>query len=145
MKVSLICPQSGRKPVERCHLTDSGLTLIELTVVILVLLSLVVILFVGAHAWKRGSDRAMCIVNLEQVQKSVRSFANLNNLQPGETAGGLEGEVIGSGKFIEAMPACPGGGTYATQGDQIPVLGELYLNCSLESSDDHVPADFTGW
>ena len=36
----------------------SGMTLIELTVVILVLLSLISILFVGARAWKKGSDRA---------------------------------------------------------------------------------------
>ena len=40
----------------------SGMTLIELTVVILVLLSLISILFVGARAWKRGSDRAGCII-----------------------------------------------------------------------------------
>ncbi len=37
--------------------TKSGMTLLELTVVILVLLSLIGILFIGARAWKRGSDR----------------------------------------------------------------------------------------
>ncbi|MBC7981098.1 MAG: prepilin-type N-terminal cleavage/methylation domain-containing protein, partial [Armatimonadetes bacterium] len=36
----------------------SGMTLLELTVVILVLLSLISILFIGARAWKKGSDRA---------------------------------------------------------------------------------------
>lgn len=34
------------------------MTFIELTVVILVLISLVSILFAGAKAWIRGSDRA---------------------------------------------------------------------------------------
>ena len=38
------------------------MTLLELTVIILVLLSLITILFVGAKAWKRGSDRAACIL-----------------------------------------------------------------------------------
>lgn len=33
----------------------SGMTLLELTVVILVLLSLISILFIGARAWKKGS------------------------------------------------------------------------------------------
>ena len=31
-----------------------GMTLLELTVVILVLLSLIYILFIGARAWKKG-------------------------------------------------------------------------------------------
>ena len=41
----------------------AGMTLLELTVVILVLLSLITILFVGARAWKRGSDRSANIMN----------------------------------------------------------------------------------
>ncbi len=36
----------------------SGMTLLELTVVILVLLSLISILFIGARAWKKGSAPA---------------------------------------------------------------------------------------
>ena len=56
----------------------SGMTLIELTVVILVLLSLISILFVGARAWKKGSDRAGCIMNIRNVQQGVRSFQNIN-------------------------------------------------------------------
>jgi hypothetical protein len=121
------------------------MTLIEMTVVILVMMSLVVLLFVGAHAWKRGADRAMCIVNLEQVQKGVRSFANLRNHPPGAVVADLESKVIGSGSFFEAMPSCPGGGDYTTLGDQVPNLGELYLSCSLAASDRHEPEDFSGW
>lgn len=121
------------------------MTLIEMTVVILVMMSLVVLLFVGAHAWKRGSDRAICIVNLEQVQKGVRSFANLRNHPPGAVVAGLESGVIGAGKFYEAMPRCPGGGGYTTLGDKVPDLGELYLSCSLAVSERHEPDDFSGW
>ena len=50
----------------------SGMTLLELTVVILVLLSLISILFIGARAWKKGSDRAGCIMNIRNVQQAVR-------------------------------------------------------------------------
>jgi type II secretory pathway pseudopilin PulG len=50
------------------------MTLLELTVVILVLLSLITILFIGAQAWKRGSDRAICIINIQNVQKGVRGY-----------------------------------------------------------------------
>ncbi len=53
------------------------MTLLELTVVILVLLSLISILFIGARAWKRGSDRAICIIHIQSAQKGVRSYANL--------------------------------------------------------------------
>jgi prepilin-type N-terminal cleavage/methylation domain-containing protein len=42
----------------------TGMTLLELTIVILVLLTLVSILFIGARAWKKGSDRAANIMNL---------------------------------------------------------------------------------
>jgi len=121
------------------------MTLLEMTVVILVLLSLIVLLFVGVDGWKRGSDRAMCIVNLEQVQKGVRSFANLHAHDPGESVAGLESEVIGSGKFFEGMPTCPRNGSYVTLGDQVPLIGEPYLSCSLAASDDHEPVDFGGW
>ncbi len=58
----------------------SGMTLIELTVVILVLLSLISILFIGAKAWKKGSDRAANIMNLRNTQLAVRGYSNLNDV-----------------------------------------------------------------
>ncbi|MGC4017627.1 MAG: prepilin-type N-terminal cleavage/methylation domain-containing protein [Luteolibacter sp.] len=47
-----------------------GMTLLELTVVILVLLSLISILFIGAKAWKKGSDRAGCIMNIRNLHRA---------------------------------------------------------------------------
>jgi prepilin-type N-terminal cleavage/methylation domain-containing protein len=58
----------------------SGMTLIELTVVILVLLSLISILFIGAKAWKVGSDRAANVMNLRNVQQAVRGHAAMNDI-----------------------------------------------------------------
>ena len=59
----------------------SGMTLLELTVVILVLLSLISILFVGARAWKKGSDRSANIMNVRNIQQAVRGYENMNQLK----------------------------------------------------------------
>lgn len=60
-----------------------GMTLLELTVVILVLLSLISILFVGARAWKKGSDRSANLMNLRNCQQAMRGHQNMRNLNPG--------------------------------------------------------------
>ncbi|MDF1714657.1 MAG: type II secretion system protein [Akkermansiaceae bacterium] len=67
----------------RSHTRPKGLTLIELTVVILVLLALITVLFIGGRAWKKGSDRAGCILNIRNAQQAVRSYQNLRGLPDG--------------------------------------------------------------
>ncbi len=125
------------------------MTLLEMTVVILVLLSLITVLFFGAQAWKRGSDRAMCIIHIQNVQKGVRSYANLYGLTEGTTAPNLQSQVIGIGRFIESTPVCPGSGVYSfgeTSGNEtIPPLGELYMQCTLAGTDAHEPNEFSDW
>ncbi len=123
----------------------SGMTLIELTVVILVLLSLISILFVGARAWKRGSDRAGCIMNIRNVQQGMRSFQNMYGHEAGDTVSGAQTLIIGTDKFVEKTPECPGAGTYTIGGDSLPAVGTLYMTCSLSSSDDHVPDAYDDW
>lgn len=124
------------------------MTLLELTVVILVLLSLISILFIGAQAWKRGSDRTLCIMNIRNMQNAIRSFSNLYGHAPGESVTGLKMRIIGPGKFVERNPVCPASGTYSYgetfSEDTIPPIGELYLKCSLAASG-HVPDDHADW
>ncbi len=122
-----------------------GMTLIELTVVILVLLSLISILFVGARAWKRGSDRAGCIMNIRNVQQGMRSFQNMNGHNPNTTVVGAQAEIIGAGKFVEVQPTCPAAGVYTIGGDNLPDVGFLYMTCSLSGTMDHVPSTFADW
>ena len=122
-----------------------GMTLLELTVVILVLLSLISILFIGARAWKRGSDRAGCIMQIRNVQQAVRSFSNLNGHNAGGTVSGLQAQIIGAGRFVEKTPVCPGSGSYSYLGDSIPNVGTLYVTCSLSASEAHMPASFQDW
>lgn len=120
-----------------------GMTLLELTVVILVLLSLISILFIGARAWKKGSDRAASILQIRNVQQAVRSFSNMNGKNPGDTIAAvvgppaivaLDAEIFGAGKFIENDPRGtgkhPAGGTFVfstAAPTVIPVVGALYM------------------
>lgn len=125
-----------------------GMTLLELTVVILVLLSLISILFIGAQAWKRGSDKTLCIMNIQNVQKGVRSYSNLYGYGPGQTVAGLQVRIVGLGKFVEKTPVCPSSGIYTYGGafgaDTIPPVGQLYLGCSLSGSG-HIPSSYGDW
>ncbi len=128
-----------------CRSGNRGMTLLELTVVILVLLTLVTVLFFGAQAWKRGSDRAICIIHIQAVQKGVRSYANLYGFQEGSTAPSLQSRIIGLGRYVETTPNCPGSGTYTFGGDTIPVIGDLYMKCSLSPTDQHEPPSHADW
>lgn len=121
---------------------DAGLTLIEITLVIAVLLGLISVLFVGVSAYKEGSNRAKCIMNISNVQKAVRVYQNLNEKSVGDTLP-LD-SLVGSGKLLETIPACPSNGTYTTT-DSVPSPGNVYLTCSLSTSRDHVPNSITGW
>ena len=124
----------------------SGMTLLELTVVILVLLSLISILFIGARAWKKGSDKAGCILNLRNVQLAVRSQANLNNLAIDDAL--LNGALIGAGLYMESAPTCPGDHTAYTFGTTVPAVGTLYATCGNGDATikaTHVPTSHTDW
>ena len=129
----------------------SGMTLIELTVVILVLLSLISILFVGARAWKRGSDRSASIMMIRNVQQAVRSFQNINNLNPGDSGKVALTDIFGADKFIAKDPTAsshPAGGDHKyaiTAPTDIPALGTLYLTVTGTDAAFYMPDDKTGW
>ena len=130
-----------------------GMTLLELTVVILVLLTLISVLFIGARAWKDGADRSNCILNIRNFQVAVRSYANMNQIDDAEVI--ARGDIVGVGKFVDAEPVCPGGGNYST-GDITYVEGSLtaandpatdtFLTCDYaDSGEPHVPNSVIGW
>lgn len=120
----------------------SGMTLLELTVVILVLLSLIGILFIGARGWKRGTDRAGCILNHRITQQAVRSYQNMYGYSSGQPLD-IPAKIIGPDKFL-TQPVCPSGGTYNYL-SYIPLPGELAVSCTLQGSDRHVPENVLGW
>ncbi|MEX2579327.1 MAG: type II secretion system protein [Verrucomicrobiales bacterium] len=121
---------------------QAGLTLIEITLVIAVLLGLISVLFIGVSAYKEGSDRAKCILNISNVQKAVRSYQNLYEKEVGNDL--ALATIAGTGKMLETVPACPSGGAYTTA-DVVPAVGTPYLSCSLAGDNEHVPSSVTGW
>ncbi len=127
------------------HITKrkSGMTLLELTVVILVLLSLISILFIGARAWKKGSDRAACILNIRNVQQAVRSHQNMYALTTEDPITWTDIVSDDGDKYLKT-PSCPSNGDY-TQVETFPELGSLAMTCSLAGDDDHVPTEHSDW
>ena len=121
------------------NVKPTGLSLIELAVVIAVMLSLIWVLFIGMTAWKSGADRSNCLVNLRNVQTAGRSYQNLNAINEGQPF--ASSMIIGTDSFVQHMPECPAGGTY-TFANSFPAVGTLFMSCSVA---EHVPPPSLGW
>ena len=126
-----------------------GLTLLELTIVVVVLMSLVALLFASSRAWKAGADRSACIMNQSNVQKAMRAHVNMYGSYIGDTITDLPSQLIGSGLYVASTPVCPSSGTY-TFGpdlgqDVIPPVGTIYMPCSLATDNEHVPEVHDDW
>ena len=118
---------------------EAGLTLIEITVVIAVLLGLIAVLFIVVQNYREATNKARCIMQISAVQKAVRSHQNLNDVATGGTL--TQTDLVGTSKLIAVAPVCPSGGTYTWLGT-VPAIGTAYLTCS---STGHAPADAAGW
>ncbi len=136
--------------------SKSGMTLLELTVVILVLLSLISILFIGARAWKKGSDRAASILQIRNVQQAVRSYGNMYNKKINVAGEIPDGEIFGDDKFMKTNPTGegnhPAGGTYTftiAAPTTIPSVGTLYMETTTGGTEAEIalmnPTDHSDW
>ncbi len=122
-----------------------GMTLIEITVVILVLLTLISVLFIGANIYKKGADRAACILNIRNIQQAVRADQNLTNKTAG-TSTLTKTDIVGTGKYLESEPTCPSNSAAYTWGTLYPAIGTLAAPCAnIATLTDHVPGSITGW
>ena len=130
--------------------SKSGMTLLELTVVILVLLSLISILFIGARAWKKGSDRAGCILNIRNVQQAASGYKNMHPALTSATIGAASANIIGATGLLKD-PVCPGAGLYTIDLTKIYATGtaggaSVAASCSLAPTEEHVPeGDLSQW
>jgi type II secretory pathway pseudopilin PulG len=130
----------------------TGMTLLELTVVILVLLSLISILFIGARAWKKGSDRAANIMNLRNCQQAMRGHENMHSSAVGDDF--LQATLETYMKFPAAIGTEV---TYSTLGKITPQSATVAVDAAhlwLVPSAKGLPtaeyghtayADITGW
>ncbi|MCW1914948.1 hypothetical protein OJ996_15270 [Luteolibacter sp. GHJ8] len=80
------------------------------------------ILFIGARAWKKGSDRAACIMNTRNMQQAVRGYQNIHKLKPGDP---IPWEKIHR-EYVK-KPVCTGG--RYTFAKTIPKVGSLACEC----------------
>lgn len=110
----------------------AGMTLIEISLVIALLLGLIAVVFLGLGSYRKGADKARCKMQLAAVQKAVRSQANMQNLSVGASL--ASDDVFGAGKFLEVEPTCPSGGAY-TWLDTLPAAGTPYGNCDYTDAD----------
>jgi competence protein ComGC len=110
----------------------AGVTLIEVSLVIALLLGIVVLLFIGVGSLRKGSDKAKCKMQLASVQKVVRAQANFKDLAPGVTFATTE--AFGAGMAMENAPSCPAGGAYTWLG-AIPSIGNAYGACDFADTD----------
>jgi len=137
----------------------SGMTLLELTVVILVLLSLISILFVGARAWKKGSDRSANIMNIRNTQQAMRGHQNMNNVSAADVTAQTAAAAF-SQALLETymkMPTAVATVTYTPGTHITPYSANPAADIShlwLQPSADGIPgaeyghtalSDVTGW
>ncbi len=114
----------------------------EVTLVVAVLLGLISVLFLGVAAYKKGSDRATCILNISSVQKAVRSYANLYQLDFGDPI--AKSQIVGPDKMIETAPSCSGDGVYMYK-ETIQPVGSVHLICEINGIEEHQPTSTAGW
>lgn len=130
------------KPVPNANDGHKGLTLIEITLVIAVLLTLISVLYLGVNQFKKGSNRALCIQNLVKIQQATRAYCNMNDLDPGDSVSNLDDKVVNNPGFFPKTPTCPGGGTYSYKAGAVPAVGTSFATCSLV---DHIPSKTESW
>jgi len=105
--------------------TKRGMTLLELTVVILVLLSLISILFIGARAWKKGSDRSANILNVRNIQQAVRGLQNTKEKSATDIV--VMAEIFGTGAYlVQPIPPKASGVTAYTFGTTFGAPGLIF-------------------
>jgi type II secretory pathway pseudopilin PulG len=118
-----------------------GMTLIEITVVILVLLTLIAVLFIGANIYKKGADRAACILNIRNIHQAVRADQNLENRNSGDAIVGTILGVAGSGAYFETVITCPSAGGAYTVATTYPPIGTVGADCATlgDATNKHFP------
>lgn len=127
-----------------------GVTIIELTVVITMILTLSSSLFFSASYYKESADKANCIIQIEGMQKAMRSYQNLNALSTGASI--AKSDLVGVGKAIPKELFCPDSGGAYIFPTEIPDTGSVFATCAdfdstvvSDSSHAHNAINITVW
>ena len=101
---------------QRPRKKHDGMTLIEITLVIAILLGLIAILFLGISAYKRGADRSKCILQMSTLEKLAISHGNIYGISQSSVI--LNSTLVTQG-YLPTAYVCPDGGAY-TYTDVMP-------------------------
>jgi hypothetical protein len=77
----------------------------------------VAIFFLGVSGYKKGADRAKCILQMATLEKLVVSHAGMHGIGPGES---VASSVLVSEGYIPAPYTCPESGAIYTYTDRVP-------------------------
>jgi prepilin-type N-terminal cleavage/methylation domain-containing protein len=102
--------------------SNTGFTLIEMMVVVLLIGVLLAIAFPNLNQARETSYRKSCIENLRKIQWAKDAYM-MNNNRPSNTPAAefTDSALYGSTAFIKVKPFCPGGGNYSPHdGDVLP-------------------------
>lgn len=131
----------SKKPIINAQAAPDGKSAARGWIIIAVIM--MPMLYVWLVDFKKGSDRAGCIMNIRNVQQATRSHNGMNNIGTGPAPGFSKHSLIGPGKFIDKEPVCPSGGNYTwIESGRAPEIGELMIRCS---HPQHLPKDYHDW
>jgi len=148
-------------PPEKHHLRvhRRGMTILELTMVVGVILLLTTLMYFAVRAWRIATDRSACIMTQRNIQLAVRSYQNMYGYGDGESPKPHEGgqniiehlylyEFIGNAyyQYLLGEDNCLGGGSYVVANPTaFPAEGQLFMSCSLAESRKHDPPGREKW
>ena len=115
--------------------SQGGFTLIEISLVIALILGLITVAFLGVGAYRKGSNKAKCKMQMAQIQKAVRSFQNMSDLRPLDPFPLTVVMYDPTNGIVPYAPVCPEpGGTYTpAQPSAFPGPGLPIINCTLST------------
>ena len=101
-------------------------TIIGYVFLVITIFSFIPILFVGARAWKKGSDRAACLMNQRAIEQVVINYQTAKGLKPGDPLNIQEAITANGGAPISTT--CPAGNTLSIS-PTIPAEGGSAVTC----------------
>ena len=108
-----------------------GVTLLEVTVVLVVLVTFIFIFWISAETYNRQARRAGCALVQDKIRKLVHTESNLtgDTLQPGVDYY-IDPDYVHV--YIEQDTNCPDGGTYTAILDASG--NEIEINCTVHGN-----------